>query len=223
MIFAAGRGDRLRPLTDRLPKPLLEVGGKPLVVWHLERLAALGMREVVINVAHLADRIIDHLGDGSTWNLRIAYSREPEPLETAGGLAYARALLGDEPFLLLNGDVYCEIELAPLQELALAPRLAHLVFVPNPAHHPSGDFTLAAGRAGNGEATRYTYAGLAVVSPRLFENVERGAKAQLVTLLRAAAERGQLSGELYEGLWCDVGTSARLAELDALLRSRTGK
>jgi MurNAc alpha-1-phosphate uridylyltransferase len=220
MIFAAGRGERLRPLTDRVPKPLLEVAGKPLIVWHLERLAALGLREVVINVAHLAGHIVGRLGDGSQWGLRIAYSHEPEPLETAGGLAWARALLGEDPFLLVNGDVYCEFDLARLAELPLAPHLAHLVLVPNPPHHVRGDFTLREGLAGNGDGARYTYAGIAVVSPRLYEGVERGSKAQLVTLLRAAAERGLLSAELHQGLWCDVGTAQRLAELDLLLRSR---
>jgi MurNAc alpha-1-phosphate uridylyltransferase len=220
MIFAAGRGERLRPLTDRVPKPLLEAGGKPLIEWHLERFAALGLHEVVINVAHLGERIVERLGDGSRWGLRIAYSREPEPLETAGGLAYARELLGEQAFLLVNGDVYCEIDFAHLRDLALAPRLAHLVLVPNPAHNPRGDFTLEAGVAGNGSSARYTYAGIAVISPQLFESVERGRKAQLVTLLRSAADRGLLSGELFEQLWCDVGTADRLAELDAQLRSR---
>jgi MurNAc alpha-1-phosphate uridylyltransferase len=220
MIFAAGRGERMRPLTDRVPKPLLEVGGRPLIVWHLERLAALGLREVVINVAHLAERLMERLGDGSAWGLRIVYSREPEPLETAGGLAYARPLLGDEPFLLVNGDVYCELGLQRLLTLELGRNLAHLVLVPNPVHHPQGDFTLRDGLAGNGDAARYTYAGIAVVSARLFESVERGARAQLVKLLRAAADRNLLSAELFEGLWCDVGTAERLAELDVMLRSR---
>src|SRR5712692_6831856 len=145
MILAAGRGERLRPLTDTLPKPLAPVGGKILIAWHLERLAAAGCRDAVINVSHLGDRIIERLGDGARYGLRIAYSREHEPLETAGGIAQARALLGAEPFLVLNGDIYCEVDLARLLGVTLGARLAHLVLVPNPAHHPAGDFTLEAG------------------------------------------------------------------------------
>lgn len=220
MILAAGRGERLRPLTDSVPKPLVEVGGKPLVAWHLERLAAAGCREAVINVSHLGERIVARLGDGSAWGVRIAYSRESEPLETAGGMALARALLGAQPFLVVNGDIYCEVDLARLLRLTLAERVAHLVLVPNPPHHPGGDFTLAADRIGNGVAPRYTYAGVAVISPRLFAGVEAGTKAQLAPLLRAAAERRQVSGELFEGLWQDAGTVERLAELEARLAAK---
>lgn len=220
MILAAGRGERLRPLTDRMPKPLLEAGGKPLVCWHLERLAAAGCREVVINVSHLGERIVERLGDGSAWGLRIAFSREPQPLETAGGMAQARALLGPDPFLVVNGDVYCEVDLARLRRGALGGGLAHLVLVPNPPHHPAGDFTLDAGRIGNGAAPRYTYAGIAVIAPALLASVEAGTKAQLAPLLRAAAERRQVSGELFEGMWQDVGTLERLAALEAYLAGK---
>lgn len=220
MILAAGRGERLRPLTDRMPKPLLEAGGKPLVCWHLERLAAAGCREVVINVSHLGERIVERLGDGSAWGLRIAFSREPQPLETAGGMAQARALLGPDPFLVVNGDVYCEVDLARLRRSALGGGLAHLVLVPNPPHHPAGDFTLDAGRIGNGAAPRYTYAGIAVIAPALFASVEAGIKAQLAPLLRAAAERREVSGELFEGMWQDVGTLERLAALEAYLAGK---
>jgi MurNAc alpha-1-phosphate uridylyltransferase len=220
MILAAGRGERLRPLTDAVPKALVPAGGKPLIEWHLERLAADGCREAVINVSHLGERIVERVGDGARFGLRIAYSREPQPLETAGGIAQALALLGPEPFLLLNSDVYCDIAVSRLLGLALGERLAHLVLVPNPAHRAGGDFTLEDGVIGNGAGPRYTYAGVAVMSPRLLAGVPAGEKAPLAPLLRAAAERRLVSGELYEGLWQDVGTLERLAELEARLTSR---
>jgi MurNAc alpha-1-phosphate uridylyltransferase len=220
MILAAGRGERLRPLTDRVPKPLIEAGGKPLIGWHLERLAAAGCHEVVINVSHLGERIVERLGDGAAWGLRIAFSREPQALETAGGMALARGLLGPDPFLVVNGDVYCEVDLARLRRAAIGERLAHLVLVPNPPHHPGGDFTLDAGRIGNAAAPRYTYAGIAVIAPALFAGVAAGSKAQLAPLLRAAAERRLVSGELFEGTWLDVGTLERLSALEAYLAAK---
>jgi N-acetyl-alpha-D-muramate 1-phosphate uridylyltransferase len=220
MILAAGRGERLRPLTDAVPKALVEVRGKPLVTWHLERLATAGFREVVINVSHLADRIMARLGDGSAFGLHIAYSREEVPLETAGGLALARGLLGEGAFLLVNADVFCEIDFGRLRARALGAALAHLVLVPKPGHRPEGDFSLAAGRVGNEAAPRYTYAGIAVVSPKLFASIKSGARAPLAPLLRAAADGGRLSGELFEGLWRDVGSAERLAELEAMMVAR---
>jgi MurNAc alpha-1-phosphate uridylyltransferase len=220
MILAAGRGERLRPLTDRVPKPLIEAGGKPLIGWHLERLAAAGCHEVVINVSHLGERIVERLGDGAAWGLRIAFSREPQALETAGGMALARGLLGPDPFLVVNGDVYCEVDLARLRRAAIDERLAHLVLVPNPPHHPAGDFTLDAGRIGNAAAPRYTYAGIAVIAPALFAGVAAGSKAQLAPLLRTAAERRLVSGELFEGTWLDVGTLERLSALEAYLAAK---
>ena len=220
MILAAGRGERLRPLTDRVPKPLLEAGGKPLIGWHLERLAAAGCREVVINVSHLGERIVERLGDGAAWGLRIAFSREPQPLETAGGMALARPLLGPDPFLLVNGDVYCEVDLARLRRVEIGERLAHLVLVPNPPHHPAGDFTLDAGRIGNAAAPRYTYAGVAMIAPALFAGVAAGSKAQLAPLLRTAAEQRLVSGELFAGTWLDVGTVERLSALEAYLAAK---
>jgi N-acetyl-alpha-D-muramate 1-phosphate uridylyltransferase len=220
MILAAGRGDRLRPLTDAVPKALVEAGGKPLIAWHLERLAASGCREAVINVSHLAEQIVERIGDGARYGLRIAYSHEPQPLETAGGLAQARALLGEEPFLLVNSDVYCEMDFEKLLQHPVADRLGHLVLVPNPPHRPAGDFTLGDGLVGNGPGQRYTYAGVAVLSPALFAQVKPGQRAPLAPLLRAAAERRLLSGELYAGLWQDVGSAERLAELGARLASR---
>ena len=220
MILAAGRGERLRPLTDAIPKALVPAGGKPLLEWHLERLAASGCREAVINVSHLAAQITERVGDGARFGLRIAYSREAEPLETAGGIAQARRLLGEAPFLLVNADVYCELDFRRLLGLPLGERLAHLVLVPNPAHRAGGDFTLDAGRVGNGDGARYTYAGIAVMSPALVESITPGAKAPLAPLLRAAADRGLIGGELHRGVWQDVGTRERLAELEAHLASR---
>src|SRR5439155_1125723 len=164
--------------------------------------------------------IVERIGDGARYGLRIAYSREPQPLETAGGLAQARALLGDEPFLLVNSDVYCEVEFEKLLRHSLAGRLGHLVLVPNPPYHPAGDFTLDHGLIGKGAGPRYTYAGVAVMSPALFAQVKPGARAPLAPLLRAAAERRLLSGEPYAGLWQDVGSAERLAELNARLASR---
>ena len=220
MLLAAGRGERLRPLTDRVPKALVEAAGKPLIAWHLERLAAAGCREAVINVSHLADKIVDAIGDGERFGLRIAYSREPEPLETAGGIAQALPLLGGAAFLLVNADIYCEVDFPRLLDTPLGARLAHLVLIPNPPHHPQGDFALERGMIGNQGTPRYTYAGVAIMSPELVKPVKRGAKAQLVAYLRSAADAGRLSGELFDGLWQDVGTLERLAELEAQLASR---
>jgi MurNAc alpha-1-phosphate uridylyltransferase len=220
MLLAAGRGERLRPLTDRIPKALVEAGGKPLIAWHLERLAASGCREAVINVSHLGEQIVERMGDGRRFGLRIAYSREPQPLETAGGIAQAASLLGPEPFLLVNADIYCEKDFRPLLARSLGDRLGHLVLVPNPAHRAGGDFTLEGDRVGSAPAPRYTYAGIALLSPRLVESVQPGSKAPLAPLLYAAADRGLLGGELYGGLWQDVGTVERLAELEKVLATR---
>lgn len=222
MILAAGRGERLRPLTDSIPKALVEAGGKSLIAWQLERLAAAGLREAVINISHLGERIVERLGDGARFGMRLAYSREAEPLETAGGIAQALGLLGEEPFLLANADVYCECDYRRLSAVRLGERVAHLVVVPNPPHRPRGDFSLAQGAVGNAEAPRYTYAGIAVMAPSLVASVRRGSKAPLAPLLREAAASGRVSGELYEGAWHDVGTSERLAELEARLAARQG-
>lgn len=221
MILAAGRGERLRPLTDRVPKALAEAGGKPLVVWQLERLARAGFRDIVINVSHLGEAIEARLGNGSAFGVSLAYSREAQPLESAGGIAQARLLLGREPFALVNADVFCDYDLAALRARALDGCLAHLVLAPNPPHHAAGDFSLAGDRAGNAPAPRYTYTGIALLDPALVSPVRAGDKAQLAPLLRAAAQDGRLSGELYEGLWRDIGTAERLDELDALLRAET--
>ena len=220
MLLAAGRGERLRPLTDTVPKALVEAGGKPLIVWHLERLARAGIRDAVINISHLGERIVERLGDGARFGLRLHYSRERERLETAGGIANALELLGRAPFLLVNADVYCECDFARLMNIQLGERLAHLVLVPNPSHRSKGDFSLADGRLGDAAAPRYTYAGVAVVAPRLVQSVNRGEKAPLAPLLYDAAARGLLGGEVYGGLWQDVGTMERLAELERFLNER---
>jgi MurNAc alpha-1-phosphate uridylyltransferase len=220
MLLAAGRGERLRPLTDRTPKALVPVGGKPLIAWHLERLAASGCREVVVNVSHLAQQIVDHVGDGRRFGLRVSYSREAEPLETAGGIAQALPLLGEPPFLLVNADIYCEVDFKAMLAFKLGTMVAHLVLVPNPAHRAQGDFSLREGLVGREGTPRYTYSGVAVMSPQLVRTVRRGEKAPLAPLLFSAADERRITGEVFEGLWQDVGTVERLAELETQLRSR---
>ena len=223
MILAAGRGERMRPLTDTVPKPLLAVGGKPLIVWHLEHLARAGLREVVINHAHLGAQIEDALGDGSRWGLAIAYSPEPEgALEAAGGIANALPLLGhDEPFLVINGDIWCDWDVAPAANVLHPGDLAYLVLVPNPPQHPQGDFSLHGREVGadaaSGGAQIFTFSGIGVYRPQLFAGIRRGERAKLAPLLRTAMKRQRVRGELHGGRWVDVGTPQRLAELDTEL------
>lgn len=219
MLLAAGRGERMRPLTDSVPKPLLEAGGKPLLAWHLERLAAAGFREVVINVSWLGEQIVERFGDGASYGLDIEWSREsPAPLETAGGIAVALPLLGEAPFLLVNSDVFSDFDFSRLRQVSMSRELAHLVLVPNPDHHPRGDFSLTDGSVGEAVAPRYTYAGIAVLSPRIVKGVAPGATAPLGPLLHQAAAEGRARGELHAGFWCDVGTPLRLSALDTKLR-----
>jgi N-acetyl-alpha-D-muramate 1-phosphate uridylyltransferase len=217
MLLAAGRGERMRPLTDQRPKPLLPVAGKPLVVWHLERLARAGFRDIVINVSWLGEQIIQALGDGSRYGVHIIWSREPWPaLETGGGLFNALPLLGDAPFLLVNSDVYTDIDFASLR---MAPDdLAQLVLVPNPPHHLQGDFWLENGRIGNEGGERLTYSGISLLHPNLFAGAEPGRFPLLPWLLRALAA-GRLGGQKHAGRWLDIGTPERLRELDAELAS----
>jgi len=221
MILAAGRGERMRPLTDETPKPLLIAGGKPLIVWHIEALVRSGIRELVINHAHLGQRLEDVLGDGSRFGARIAWSPEGEALETAGGIANALPLLGGEPFLVVNSDIACDYDFARLPPLAAALRSsglrAHLVLVANPPHHPKGDFALRNGKVCAEGELMLTFSGIGLYDPALFAGITRGAKAPLAPLLRTAMEDGAVSGELHGGRWMDVGTPARLAELDRLL------
>lgn len=219
MILAAGRGERMRPLTDHTPKPLLPVGGKPLIVWHLERLAEAGFRDIVINHAHLGDKIEAALGDGGQFGVRIQYSAEGEALETAGGIAYALPLLGDAPFLVVNGDVYCEIDFGQFAKKPMDGVVAHLALVDNPPQHPQGDFVLDHGKILEDGTNRLTFSGIGLYRPELFASVERGSKAKLAPLLRAEIARGRVSAEHYRGRWVDVGTPERLQALDQLLNS----
>ncbi len=216
MILAAGRGERMRPLTSNLPKPLLEVGGHRLIEYHLAALVKLGVREVVINLSWHGDRIREALGDGDSRRLAIRYSEEgAEPLGTGGGLFAALPLLGDAPFLVVNGDVWSDFALHTLRPPS--DSLAHLVLVENPEHHPGGDFGLAPDGHATAGPDRLTYSGISVLDPRLFEGCEHGVFA-LKPLLDRALTAGRLTGQRHAGAWRDVGTPARLAALDADLR-----
>jgi MurNAc alpha-1-phosphate uridylyltransferase len=218
MILAAGRGVRMRPLTDTTPKSLLAVGGKPLIAWQLEKLALAGFAEVVINHAHLGHLIEAALGDGSRFGLSIRYSAESEALETAGGIALALPLLGTEPFLVINADIYSDYDYSRLPGLLLADRLAHLVLVDNPPQHPRGDFALEAGRVREAGRRMLTFSGIGVYAPRLFSGIPPRAKVPLAPLLRKAMAADRVSGEHYRGRWHDVGTAERLQALDTELR-----
>lgn len=220
MLLAAGRGERMRPLTDHCPKPLLPVGGKPLIAWQLERLAAAGFTEIVINLSWLGEQIAAALGDGADYGVSICYSREPSPaLETGGGIFNALPLLGPGPFLLVNGDVFTDVDLAALR---LAPDdLGELVLVPNPAHNPRGDFCLAADRVVAQGGERLTYAGIALLRPELLRGAAAG-RFPLLPWLNAARDAARLGGRRHTGRWLDVGTAARLAQLDADLATMRG-
>lgn len=219
MILAAGRGERMRPLTDHTPKPLLPVGGKPLIVWHIERLAQAGITELVINHAHLGQQIEQALGDGASWGVQIQYSPEAQALETAGGIAQALPLLGVGSFMVINGDVFTDIDYG---SLALpAGKLAHLVLVDNPPQHAQGDFALAQGLVSDVADPRLTFSGVGIYQPQLFAPVVRGQAAKLAPLLRAAMSQQQVSGQHHRGIWHDIGTPERLAQLDHWLRSQS--
>jgi MurNAc alpha-1-phosphate uridylyltransferase len=211
MLLAAGRGERMRPLTDQLPKPLLMVRGTPLIVYHLQRLARCGVRNVVINVAWLGDRIRAALGDGAAFGVSIHYSEEgAQALETGGGIFQALPWLGSEPFLVVNGDVFTDFDFAAL---SIAPDAwAHLLLVPNPVQHPQGDFALEDGRVVETGSTQWTYSGIGLYRPQLFDGCQPG-RFPLLPLLRRAIAAGRLSGEVYRGAWSDVGTIERLAAL----------
>ena len=214
MILAAGRGERLRPLTDETPKPLLDVDGRRLIEVHLDRLAAAGFREVVVNLGWLGERIEAALGDGARWGLRIHYSREGWPaLETGGGLREALPLLGPGPFLVVNGDVWDDVDVGAL--VLPVESLAHLVMVPNPAHNPRGDFRLSGGRLhalDDGPGDALTYSGIALFEPALFAARPRG-RFPLAPLLREAIAAGRATGVRHDGDWDDVGTPERLTAL----------
>lgn len=223
-ILAAGRGERLRPLTDHLPKPLLEVGGAALIEHHLAALRAAGIDQVIVNLGWLGAQIRERLGDGGRYGLRVAYSDEGWPaLETGGALRQARALLGAAPLVLVNADVYADYPWAALLARARAwPReaLAHLVLVPNPEHHRQGDFTLLDGRIVEPAAeTRLTFSGISIIDPRLLDAAPASAAFPLAPLLRAAAREGRVSAERHDGLWSDVGSPERLEALRRRLQS----
>jgi MurNAc alpha-1-phosphate uridylyltransferase len=220
MILAAGRGERMRPHTDQRPKPMIPVGGRPLIEHHLARLRNAGITDIVVNLGWLGERIREALGDGAALGVRIAYSEEGWPaLESGGGIFHALPLLGAAPFLVVNGDVYTDFPLERLAQRAraLAPGVdAHLVLVPNPAHNPRGDFALDGERIGNAEQGRHTFSGLSVHRPEFFAGCRAG-HFPLLPLWRAAADAGRMTGEVYEGTWSDVGTPERLAELERRL------
>jgi len=222
MILAAGRGERMRPHTDHRPKPMLPVAGKPLIERHLERLRAAGVEDVVVNLGWLGEVIRAGIGDGGAFGVRVQYSVEGWPaLESGGGIHHALPLLGDAPFVVVNGDVWTDYPLERLVQRAatLEPQVhAHLVLVRNPSHNPAGDFVLDGGRIDNGTAGRHTFSGLSVHRPQLFAGCKPG-HFPLLPLWRAAADAGRVSGELYEGLWSDVGTPERLEQLERALRA----
>ncbi|HEY6774725.1 MAG TPA: nucleotidyltransferase family protein [Oxalicibacterium sp.] len=234
MIFAAGRGERMRPLTDSCPKPLLKVRGRPLIVWHILNLVRAGITDIVINHAHLGHMIEEALGDGTQFGARITYSPEGTALETAGGIAYARHLLGDEPFVALAADIYCpHFDFEQVKNVLedndvwgnphpLDQRdVAWLYLVKNPAHNPKGDFALHSFSIANEGEPRYTFSGIGVYRPSMFNSIAAGETAKLAPLLREYAVRGQVGGELYRGDWTDVGTPERLEQLNAPLTGRT--
>jgi len=212
MILAAGRGERMRPLTDQTPKPLLKVGGKPLIQYHIEALRDAGFRELVVNHAHLGIQIVERLGDGAQFGVHIDYSAEAEgALETGGGIKQALPLLGEQPFLVINGDIWTDY---PYQQLYREPEgLAHLVLIDNPPHHPEGDFKLNGRRLSAEGKRKLTFSGIGLYQPDLFAGSPDGAFS-LAPLLRGAMQAGQVSGEYFQGRWLDIGTPQRLAELN---------
>ena len=245
MLLAAGRGERMRPLTDHMPKPLLEAGGKPLIVWHIERLVRAGITEMVINHAHLGGQIEAALGDGSRFGAYIRYSPEARALETAGGITNALQLLCDAPFAVINSDIFCDYDFARLAACAAALEacgdMAYLVLADNPPHHPNGDFALNGGRISpqtppslplSGEEHDFplirgargvevlTFSGIGIYQPSLFKGIPRGSIAPLAPLLCAQIALGKVSGEHHRGVWVDVGTPQRLVELDRQIRSQ---
>jgi MurNAc alpha-1-phosphate uridylyltransferase len=225
MILAAGRGERMRPLSDATPKPLLEAGGRPLIVWQIDALARAGFADLVINAAHGADALMAALGDGARLGVRIRWSREPEPLETAGGIATASPLLPPGPALIVSGDINTRFDyraLAARMDAMAAtrePPRAHLVLVPNPPYHSEGDFALEGDKVALDGAARLTFGNIGIYDMALFAGLPRGVKLKMLPLYREWIARGIVSGERYDGHWANVGTPADLAELDAELRS----
>ncbi|KAF3997612.1 N-acetylmuramate alpha-1-phosphate uridylyltransferase MurU [Glaciimonas immobilis] len=228
MIFSAGRGERMRPLTDTTPKPLLKVRGRPLIVWHIVNLVRAGITDIIINHAHLGQLIEDTLGDGSKFGAKITYSAEGTALETAGGVAKVRHLLGEAPFIAISADIYCpffnfEQVKTTLEDNDLwgVPHpietrdVGWIYLVKNPAHHPDGDFAVHSFSVSNEGEPRFTYSGIGVFRPMIFDSIAPGEFGKLAPILRDYADRGQLGGEVYRGDWTDVGTVARLEQLNA--------
>lgn len=221
LILAAGRGERMRPLTDRVPKSLLPVAGKPLIQYHIENLTRAGLRDLVINHARLGEQIETALGDGSRYGVRIRYSAEGEaPLETGGGILKAMALLESDPFLVVNADIWTDFPFSSLP--SRIPGLAHLVLVDNPAHNPDGDFALDGGQVSDRGARRYTFSGIGLYRPALFSNSPKE-RFPLAPILRRAAASGLVSGQYYAGTWLDVGTPERLAALNRRMKKQDRK
>jgi len=233
MIFAAGRGERMRPLTDACPKPLLKVRGRPLITWHIINLVRAGIKDIVINHSHLGHMIEDELGDGSRWGARIAYSREAAPLETAGGIANALHLLGDEPFLALSGDIYApyfdfEQVLDALKDHDAVGRLipvekrdlAWLYLTPNPWHNPEGDFGMTMYTLNNEGRPKWNFSNIGVYRPEMFDGIKPGEVSRLGPLMRTFIEQGRIGGEIYDGPWVNVGTVGQLEELNAPFTGR---
>ncbi len=215
MILAAGRGERLRPLTDTTPKPLIKVAGKSLIEYHLDNLAKAGINEIIINTAWLAEKIHKELGDGSKYNVSIQYSDEGEALETAGGIIKALPLLGDEPFLVVNGDIWCDYNFSELPNLD-EDKQAHLILIENPPHNQKGDFGLSENSIKNTSKKMYTFSGIGIYSTYFFSGQKQGA-APLAPIIRNKCEKNLVSGEIYIGRWTDVGTTERLQNLEKQL------
>ena len=218
MILAAGKGERMRPLTDQIPKPLLEVAGKPLIAWHLEKLAKANFEDVIINHAYLGKMIEAYVGDGSRWNLKIAYSREGSPLETAGGIKKALPLIGDQPFLVINADIYTDFNFATIKNRNLNDCKGHLVMVKNPKQHPDGDFFLQNNQIELEGKERLTFSGIAIYQPKIFEDINIEPVAKLAPILKKLIGEKCISGEAYQGLWFDIGTPERLNEVNLFLK-----
>lgn len=213
MLLAAGKGERMRPLTLATPKPLLAVAGKPLIDYHIEALVEAGIQDIVINVSWLGQQIVEHCGGGARWGCAIHYSEEHEPLETAGGIIRALKKLGDKPFLLVNADIWTDFNFEGLFHQMLSPGAAHLLLVDNPAHNPDGDFSLRQGRVAGAGKDSLTYAGIGLYDPRFFDGYAPGKRPLLPLLEHAIAER-RLYAQHYRGRWTDVGTPSRLEQLE---------
>ena len=217
MLLAAGRGERLRPITDKIPKPLVKIAGKPLIDYHLNNLKTAGFKDIVINLSHLGELIEDYLGDGSKYDLNIEYSHEgDEPLETAGGIIHALPKLGNKPFIVMNADIWCDHTLS-FADLS-GDKLAHLVLVNNPAHNPKGDFVYQYGKVYNTGKNYLTFSGIGIYNPKFFEPLPTG-KLALAPILREAIDKESVSAEYFTGNWFDSGTQARLDEIESFIKN----